>query len=66
MRIDNCPRCSGSAITDLSYSGFSARCSKCKAYLDGYYPSRKAAKRAWNESVANFKKLAKGANDEQK
>jgi hypothetical protein len=27
--------------------------------LDGYYPSRKAAKRAWNESVAKFRKERK-------
>lgn len=67
MRMDNCPRCGGSAITDLSYyDGFSARCSKCKAHLDGYYPSRKAAKRVWNESVAKLRKIMKGETDEQK
>lgn len=60
MKMQNCPRCGGSSMTDLSYGGFSARCQKCSAHLDDYYPSRKAAKRAWNESVANFKKLAKG------
>lgn len=65
MKMQSCPRCGGSATTDLSYGEFSARCSKCKAYLDGYYPSRKAAKRAWNESVAKFRKMLKGANDEQ-
>ena len=42
------------------YDGFSSRCSKCKAHLDGYYPSRKAAKKAWNESVVKFRKMLKG------
>lgn len=60
MRMYNCPRCGGSAIIDLSYGEFSARCSKCKAHLDGYYPSRKSAKRAWNESVAKFRNMLKG------
>lgn len=60
MEMQNCPRCNGRAMTREIHNEFTANCRKCNAHLDDYYPTRKAAKKAWNKSVANFRKLAKG------